>query len=178
MKKYAEDYELVYEDDGKGGEKKAARYIGDYFEVDLEPSELAKFKRNSLILTTLILLLHLSSGFVNNRGMVAFYIVLPYVVTFLSLYFLTDSVLRIPKEKRSFRRDEVELSFERMKNACTYLLIFLTMIVIGEIIFLLFFADDRNVLELLFLTLESLSVASAYLLLRLRNIINVHKTDG
>jgi heme exporter protein D len=178
MKKYADDYELVYEDDGKGGETKSARYIGNYFEIDIDQPALVRFKRNSLILTVIILLLHVAGGFIGNRGMYAFYIALPYVFTFLPLYFLVDSGLRMPKEKRAYRRDEAELSFERMKKASTYLLVILVMLAVGEIIFLLFFANDRNNLEFLFLSLESFAVVAAYWLLRLQNIINVKKIEG
>jgi hypothetical protein len=178
MRKYREDYEIVYEDDGKGGEKKSARYIGNYFEVDINQSELVKFRRNSLILLALVIMLHIAGGFIGNRGMYAFYIVLPYVFTFLPLYFLTDGVLRLPKEKREFRRDEVELSFDRTKQASIYLLIILIMAAVGEIIFLLFFTNVRNNLEFLFLSLESLAVVAAYWLLRLQNVINVKKIEG
>jgi len=178
MKKYADDYELVYEDDGKGGEIKSARYIGNYFEIDIDQLDLIRFKRNSLILTVIILLLHVAGGFIGNRGMYAFYIALPYVFTFLPLYFLVDSALRLPKEKRNFRRDEVELSFERMKKTSTYLLIFLVMTAIGEIIFLLFFANDRNYLEFIFLSVESFAVVASYWLLRLQDILNVQKIEG
>lgn len=177
MKKYAEDYEIVYEDDGKGGEKKAARYIGNYFEIDIEGPELVKFKRNSLILTAFTLLFQIAGGFVGNRGMYAFYISLPYVISFLPLYFLVDSVLRLPREKRGFRRDEVDLSFTRMKKASTFLLIFLSMTVVGEIIYLIFFANEWNSIEFLFLSLESLAVVASYLMIRLRNAINVYEID-
>ncbi|MDY6847040.1 MAG: hypothetical protein SVP52_07880 [Chloroflexota bacterium] len=178
MRKYADDYEIVYEDDGKGGEKKVARYIGRFFEVDIKGSELVKFRRNSLILLALVILLHIAGGFIGNRGMYAFYIVLPYVFSFLPLYFLVDSALRLPKEKRSFRREEVELSFDRMKKASVYLFIFLVMVAVGEIIFLLFFANDNNNLEFLFLTLESFAIIAAYLLLRLQTSINIHENIG
>lgn len=178
MRKYREDYEIVYEDDGKGGEKKVARYIGNFFEIDIKGPELVKFRRNSLILLAIVILLHIAGGFIGNRSMYAFYIVLPYVFSFLPMYFLADGILRIPKEKKSYRRDESELSFERMKKASTFLLIFLAMVAVGEIIFLLFFTDDRNNLEFLFLSVESLGVVASYWLLRLQNIINVHKIDG
>ena len=178
MRKYRADYEIVYEDDGKGGEKKVARYIGNFFEIDIKGSELVKFRRNSLILLAIVILLHIAGGFIGNRSMYAFYIVLPYVFSFLPMYFLADGILRIPKEKKSYRRDEAELSFDRMKKSSTFLLIFLAMVAVGEIIFLLFFTDDRNNLEFLFLSVESLGVVASYWLLRLQNIINVHKIDG
>jgi heme exporter protein D len=177
MRKYREDYEIVYEDDGKGGEKKVARYIGNFFDIDIKGPELVKFRRNSLILLALVIMLHIAGGFIGNRGMYAFYIVLPYVFTFLPLYFLVDSAFRLPKEKRNFRRDEAELSFERMKKASIFLLIFLSMTVVGEIIYIIFFADEWNSFEFLFLSLVSLAAVASYILIRLRNTINVHEID-
>jgi hypothetical protein len=103
--------------------------------------------------------------------------VLPYVFSFLPMYFLADGILRIPKEKKSYRRDEAELSFERMKKASTFLLIFLSMTVIGEIIYIIFFANEWNSLEFLFLSLVSLAAVASYILIRLRNTINVHEID-
>jgi len=52
------------------------------------------------------------------------------------------------------------------------------MAAIGEIIFLLFFANNRNNLEFLFLSLESFAVVAAYWLLRLQNIINVNESTA
>jgi len=177
MRKYADDYEIVYEDDGKGGEKKVVRYIGDFFEVDIKGPELVKFRRNSLIVLAIVIMLHIVGGFIGNRSMYAFYIVLPYVFSFLPMYFLVDSILRIPKEKKSYRRDEAELSFERMKKASTFLLIFLSMTVVGEIIYIIFIANEWNSLEFLFLSLVSLAAVASYILIRLRNTINVHEID-
>lgn len=177
MRKYAEDYEIIYEDDGKGGEKKAARYIGNFFEIDIKGPDLVKFRRNSLILLAIVIMLHIAGGFIGNRSMYAFYIVLPYVFSFLPMYFLADGILRIPKEKKSYRRDEAELSFERMKKANIFLLIFLSMTVVGEIIYIIFFANEWNSLEFLFLSLVSLAAVASYILIRLRNTINVREID-
>jgi hypothetical protein len=177
MKKYADDYKIVYEDDGKGSEKKVARYIGNFFEIDIKGPKLVKFRRNSLILLAIVIMLHIAGGFIGNRGMYAFYIVLPYVFSFLPMYFLADGILRIPKEKKSYRRDEAELSFERMKKASTFLLIFLSMTVVGEIIYIIFIANEWNSLEFLFLSLVSLAAVASFILIRFRNTINVHEID-
>ena len=99
MKKYIDDYELVIQEDSKGREKKVAVYKGDYYEFNLDEPALQKFRRNTLILLALIVIGQIAAGFIANLGMYAFFVSLPYVFTFLPLYFLIDGSLRLPKEK-------------------------------------------------------------------------------
>ena len=175
MRKYVDDYEIAYEEDEKGREKKVAVYKGDYFEVNLDQPSLIKYKRNNLILLAVILLSHIAGGFVANQGMYYFFVALPYVAAFLPLYFLTAGVLRLSKEKKQYRRDEADLSFERIKKASTFLLILLIMTVLGEAIFLIFFTDQRDTLEFLYLSLESLALFAVYLMIRARNSITIQE---
>jgi len=99
-----------------------------------------------------ILGLHVSAGFIGNPGMYRFFVALPYVFVFLPLYFFTAGILRLPKEKRPFRRDEVDLSFERMKKA----------------------SGGYN-LEVLFLTLEVLAVGGVVFLWQYQKSISIQK---
>jgi hypothetical protein len=39
--------------------------------------------------------------------MYTFYVVLPYVISFLPMYYIGAGILHLPKEKRMYRRDEV-----------------------------------------------------------------------
>ncbi|MFZ3070792.1 MAG: hypothetical protein WA110_06715 [Anaerolineaceae bacterium] len=173
-KRYADDYETVVTTDEKGREKKTAVYRGDYFELSLEEEGIVKFKRNCLQLLAVIVLLHVGGGFVGNRGMYQFYVALPYVFSFFPLTYLAEGILRLPKEKRKFRREEIGLSFDRMKTASTVLLIFLGVGVLGEIAFLLFSADGNEfVLEYRYLALEALAAAAVYFIIRLRKRIHV-----
>jgi len=125
MKRYTEDYEIEIIEDEKGREKTIARYRGNYFETVVSEQDLIRFKRFGLLLTVPIIALHIGAGFIANPGMIQFFVSLPYVITFLPLYFLTAGMLRVPKTKRKFRRDEVELSFDRVRSASIFLLIFL-----------------------------------------------------
>ncbi len=81
-----------------------------------------------------IAILHLGAGFVANLGMYAFYIALPYAISFLLLYSMGSGILHLPKLKREYRRDEVGLSFERLKKSAIFLLARIGIGAIGEIV--------------------------------------------
>jgi hypothetical protein len=175
MRKYVDDYEIVIEVDEKGREKKKAVYRGNNFEVDVAKISLKKFKWTNIILFVIILVFHIAGGFLNNQGMYRFYIALPYVAAFLPLYFLATGIFRLPKEKRKFRRDEVDLSFKRVKKASTFLLILFGMGILGEVIFLIFFVTNGYQLDYFFLGTQMVGGALAYLLLNIQKQIEVNE---
>jgi len=159
MRKYAKDYELERKEDEKGRIKKTTKYIGDYFEVRVELHDLIKFRRIAFLLLLIVVGMHISAGFVGNQGMFQFYIALPYVFVFLPLYFFAAGILRLPKEKRAFRRDEVDLSFSRAKKASVLMIVLLGVVLVGGLVFLIGFAEGDYNLEILFLTCEALAAA-------------------
>jgi len=174
MKKYAGDYETVVTKDDKGYEKQIAVYHGDYFELALDKEGIVHFRKYCVLLLAAIVVMHISGGFVGNRGMYQFYIALPYVIAFYPLLYLAAGILRLPKEKRKYRREEIGLSFDRMKTASIILMIFLGIGVLGEITFLLFVSvGDQSVLEFLYLSLEALAAAAVYFLISLQRQIHI-----
>jgi hypothetical protein len=174
MKRYADDYETVMKTDEKGREKKIAVYRGDYFECSLDQAGLGTFKRKSRVFLGLAAVLHISGGFINNQGMFQFYVALPYVFAFFPLMYMAAGVLRLPKEKRKYRRDEMGLSFDRIKLNSRGLLFFLGMGTIGEILFLVFgTVSGQRLLEYWYLALEMMTAAAVYLLIRLQKQICV-----
>jgi len=177
MKRYADDYEVVVKKDSKGRDKKIAVYRGIYFEITLSQEQLNKYRVFNLFLLFSIIIVHMVGGFVANQGMYQFYIVLPYVLTFLPIYLLTVGIFRLPKEKRLFRRDEVGLSFKRMKTATIIFLILSGIGIVGEIVFLIWFAKENLTLEIVFLGLLLLELMAGYLLLRLRQSLQIEQKD-
>jgi len=177
-KKYADDYDTVVTADEKGRERKKAVYHGEYYEVSLDEKQIITFQRNSLLLATAIIALHLGGGFVGNQGMYQFYVSLPYVFVFLPLYFVISSVLRIPREKRKYHRDEVGLSYKRMKNASLVLIILLGVVVIGEFVFILVQGQvARNQSEISFLVLELMALAFTFLFYRFQKGFRVYQGE-
>ena len=168
MRKYKDDYEMVATEDENGQEILRPVYRGDYFEVSLEEQDLLNLRRKSLLLLVPIFMLQIAAGFLNNEGMYQFYISLPYVLSFLALFYLGWGGLLIPKEKRPYRREEVDLSFHRMKSASRFLLILLAIVIIGELIFLVFIsAGENKLLEIGFLLIEVLAAIVVYIQIRL-----------
>jgi hypothetical protein len=173
MRRYADDYEIAYEEDKKGREKKVAVYKGQYFEVNVEETHLVRFKRISVLLMLIVVLLHIGSGFVNHRETLFRYLELPYAIAFLPLYFLVVGVLRVPREKRQYRRDEVGLSFDRMKKASISLLIILLVGVLTNIVFLFLLAKEAIWQEYLYLALQALAALVTFIIIRLQKPIEV-----
>ena len=175
MRKFVDDYEIVVEEDEKGREKKKAVYRGNYYEVDAAKISLKKSKWFNIILIVIILAFHIVGGFINNQGMYRFFVALPYVATFLPLYFIATGTFRMPTEKKQLRRDQVELSFNRVKKASIYLLILFGMSILGEVIFLIFFANNGYQLEYIFLGTQLVGGISAFILFNIQKTIQIHE---
>ena len=174
--KYVNDYEMVVTTDENGKEKKTAVYKGDYFDVSVDEETLIRFRRLSIFLFATVLLLQVGAGFVNNRGINQLYVALPYVVTYFPLLYMAMSVFRLPGEKRKYRRDEIGLSFDRLRTSSIALTILLCMVVLGEIVFLLFSLNRSTfLLDLVFLAVEGLALAAAYFILTRQRHIQVVK---
>lgn len=173
-KRFADDYETVITTDEKGNDKKTAVYRGEYFEISLDEKGLVLFKRNCLLLLAAIVVLHISGGFVNNPGMNQFFVGLPYVAAFFPLLYLAIAVFRLPREKRKYQRDEIGLSFDRVKTSSGILLVLMGFGVLGEVAFLLAFSSGKtDPLELLYLVLEVFSIAAVYTLITYQRKIHV-----
>lgn len=171
-KPFAEDYELVSQLDERGREKQAAVYRGRYFELEAGGIGLSRFKGLSLLLSAAVIGLHVGAGFVNNPGMFQAYVSLPYVGTFFPLLYMAAGVLHLPKDKPRYRRDEVGLSFWRMKSASRFVLAGLALGLLGETIFLLFVsAGAATGRELLYLGLEALAAGAVLASIRLQGAI-------
>lgn len=173
MKRYADDYKVVIKEDEKGREKKTAVYDGKFFDITVDEPYLLKFRRAGMILLALIVIIHVAGGFIANPGMYAFYVAIPYVGAFLPLYYIATGIFRLPKKKRKYRRDEVGLSFQRVKKASLALLILLGIGVIGEIVFMIWFAKESLNLEWIYLGVQAVGAAIVYGLVRYQKPIQV-----
>ncbi|MCB2209302.1 hypothetical protein KQH62_00270 [bacterium] len=178
MRKYAKDYEIGIERDKRGREKKVAIYVGKLFDVSLNEVELKRFRRISMLLLGLVFVAQVAGGFVSNLGMYAFFVALPYVGAFLPIYFLAMSVFRLPKKKWKYRREEVELSFKRIKTHSTVLLILASLGTVGEIVFMIWFANAMMGREWLYLGLEVLLVVLSAVWVYLQRDIKIIQIEN
>ena len=171
-KKYKDDYETLYINE-EGKEKRVTLYRGPYFEVDLDQGGLTRFRRNNLLLLILIVVLHLAAGCVNNTGMRQFYIALPYVIALLPLWNVLSAVMRIPRLKDKYRRDEIEPSFDRIGVFSLWLLVCFAVILLGEILYWVLSAGAGFASEILFFLPELISFSAVYLVFRLQKQLQI-----
>jgi hypothetical protein len=178
MRKYAKDYELVVKEDKKGRQKRTAVYRGTYFEVVLDDRRLKQFKARVLLLLLLVLVMLLIGGFLPAfDGLRQLYVALPYAASFFPLYFIADGALRLPTKQRKLRRDEVDLSLNRMKTSSIILLIFLSIVVVGELIYILIVPEAGFRLEYIFLLSAFIAALAVFLIIRLQRPIEVKVSE-
>lgn len=80
----------------------------------------------------------------------------------------------MPREARKYRRDEVGLSFERIKTAVFFLTGVLAAGLLGEIIFLLTSTTEAGRgLEYIYLSLEALAAGATFLVIQLQKSARV-----
>ena len=127
-KKYIKDYDLVEFEDEQGRIKQTVIYKGDYFTLNLEERQIKQSKRIFIILSFAVLLIHIAAGFVANPGTYKFYVALPYTIAFLPIFFLIMAAFRLPGEKRRYRKEEIGLSFDRIRKT-SFLYLILTQLV-------------------------------------------------
>lgn len=174
MRKFANDYEVVDIEDENGRGKKTLVYLGKYYEIEFDTTGLIHFKRITFLLWAIMAILHISSGFLSNRGMYQLYVSLPYAIAFFPLVYLAEGIIRLPKEKRKYRRDEIYYSFERVKTSSYFLIAFLGIMLVGEVVFLMFYSDKaQRPMDYLYLALEMVAAGAAFLLVYRQREIHI-----
>jgi hypothetical protein len=177
-RRFIKDYELSSSVDENGREKRSLVYLGDYYSVSFKRGSLKSYRILSFTLLAIIIVFHLGSGFINSNGMRQFYILLPYVLAFLPLYYMAAGIIALPKATRTYRRDEMVLSFERIRSASRVLAIIFAGEVIGALIFLIFGARSTAIQrELAFLLLSIIPAATCAYLCVKQNDISIVKSS-
>lgn len=178
IRKYLSDYQTVTTVDENGREKRSVVYQGPYFETSLDAEALTSLRKKTFLLFTLTAALHITIGFLNNAGMYLIFVALPYVLAFFPLVYLAAGALRLPKENRKFRRDEVGYSFNQIKSASRFLVAFLAAGILGEGVFLVFISTRQQIIsELLFLALEIAALLAAIVIIKLHNQVDIRTVE-
>lgn len=141
MKKYVNDYKTVLSVNEKGEQIRTFEYQGDYFNLPFSVAQMQKYKLIFLLTLAGIVIAHITGGVLNNPGMRQFYVAIPYALTFLPIFNLLRSGIRLPVEERKYRREEIGVTYERFTNHSLTLMITLGACLAGEVIFLLFFSE-------------------------------------
>lgn len=166
LRKYVKDYENIVKTDKRGREVFEPVYKGQYFSVNLSDKELKILKRNLLLLAVGVLALLIAAGFIQTRGTYYIYVGAPYAVSFFPVMYLIVATLRLPLEKRPYRRDETELSFGRIKTTTMIMLVLLIATCLGQIVFLLINHTHLGRSDFAFLSLLLIAIVVAVILVK------------
>lgn len=134
-KKYAKDYETHVEVQGKKT-KKTLVYKGKYFKIDIDDQKLNKLKITYSIFCSLTLLSFLFVGFQNTEGSRKFYILLPFIFTFLPIFYEIMGTIKFITNKPKMTSLDYDTSLKRMKRSTVGILILSLASGLGEIAFL------------------------------------------
>lgn len=128
-RKYAKDYHprLVPDKDGRGM-KEIYVYKGPRFVVSLRPPlQKEKVKRRLLLYPAAALAALILAGLLENRGMRAFYVAVPYVVALLPAVLTLAGGWYAFRFKEPLKRAEADRAWRRLKwapvfgMACTFI---------------------------------------------------------
>lgn len=176
--RYIQDYEIEVALDDKGKEKKTLKYCGPRYDISFSGLTYRVYKRVSFSFYAALVISHVASGFAANQGMYQIYIALPFAIAFLTITLLGFNLFTLPKDHLRIRRDEMELSFKKIKINSAITLFLLIMVILGEIIyFITHTGNDQLVPELLFLFPELISVLVVFGLLRLHQKVQIQKIE-
>ncbi len=134
--KYRKDYEYQIEKQGKKT-KKTLIYKGKYYKLDIQKDELNKIKIKYSIFCLLTVLSFLFVGFQNTEGSRKFYIILPFIFTFLPIFYEIMGTIKFITNKPKMTALEYDTSIKRMKRSTIGILILSLSSSLGEIAFLI-----------------------------------------
>lgn len=138
--KYRSDYE-VHETELPGRKqpkyKKELKYIGKYYVIETKETEVKTLKWMSILCMLLIAGIFLGLGFLNNQGSRLIYVILPYIIMFLPIYYGIIGSLKLLSLKERVTLLEYERSSVRVKKSSLSLTVISIATAIGEGVFLL-----------------------------------------
>lgn len=133
--KYRKDYETQVEIQGKKT-KRTLIYKGKYYKIDIEEQKLKKMKITYSILCCLTLLSFLFVGFQNTAGSRKFYIILPFIFTFLPIFYEIMGTIKFITNRPKMTVIEYDSSLKRVKRSTIGIMILSLSSGFGEIAFL------------------------------------------
>jgi hypothetical protein len=179
MKRYIKDYKTILSVNEKGEQIRTYEYQGDYFRLPFSAAQMQKFKINFILVLAGIVLAHIAGGVMNNSGTRQFYVAIPYVLTYLPIFNLLRSGIRLPVEERKYRREEIGVTYERFNNHSLILVILLGVCLAGEVIFMLFFSEGSPAAgEFYFLAAELAALAFGLIIyFNLKKVVITRASD-
>ncbi|ABX41198.1 hypothetical protein [Lachnoclostridium phytofermentans] len=141
MKKraYVNDYDInteVTKEGNKYKEKKNITYHGKYYRIQMDDDKIKKAKWINVVFGIVFFLLFTFLGFLNNDSSRIFYVVLPYVILFLPIFYTNMGTIKLLNISGDMTTKEYEFTIQRMRKTTLSMLILAIACSIGEILYL------------------------------------------
>lgn len=148
---YASQYKIVPKMNDRGKLRDEYIYIGKYYRVSIDDAGFKRLKWSYAITFLICAALFVGALFVDNLGMRQMFVAIPAVVILMPLCIAIGDVYKIATNKRDMTEREKDGSTEQLKGATVAMLISSGAAFLGELVYLIFLAQDPNLLkELLF----------------------------
>lgn len=138
LNKYNENYKKVtaLSDSGKITKNEYV-YIGNYYRLDAGKKNVQLVKAEMAVLAVFIFVIYFSIGFINNAGSHKFYIILPFVISFLPIMFLIIATIQLVLKRGDLNEFDFEKVWLRIKYTCLANIVSFSLSVAGELIFII-----------------------------------------
>ena len=157
-KKYIHDYEPYFEQNDKGELKEKLHYKGDRYELDVDENTYKKQKIQYLFLTAVLVSIYFFMGMISHPGDRVFYIIYPYLIPIIPIYYLLQSVLTLPKDIHQMELVTYDTTFLRIRRSIIGIEVVVFLLIIGDIFYIITsgIANQQNLVisEGLFLLLS------------------------
>lgn len=149
-RKYRDQY-VMQTVETKDGPMKKAVYTGKYFAAQVPEEKLSKYKAALKGISLITAMLFVGMGLVNNAGSRVIYVILPYAILVIPIFYMLMTTISFGRTKGKLTFPEYDKVFVRMKTAGMGALILAIAGAVGVLVFILSGKGNTPGLEILFL---------------------------
>lgn len=175
-RKYKDQFEIQAVET-KNGFRKKVIYQGNYYLAAVPAEKLnrykAAFKGASLVMT----LFFAGMGFINNDGSRIFYVVLPYAILLLPIFFMLISSIAFGKTKDKLTFPEYDKTVVRIKTAAITAFIASMAGVVGDLFFILSGRGNTPGREIIFMTGYTVIAVCAFMSIQIHKSIQYDQVE-
>jgi hypothetical protein len=138
---YKDDYSRFLRLNRKGRVVPDISYIGDYYVLPFDEKQKKKTGMYNLLGAVLLLAVQIVAGLVNQDSSRTFWIVYPYLFTFLPLAYLVAGAVRYLEAPLRMQKAHYETSIARIKHSCIGTMVLAGFSVVLDIVYMLLHHD-------------------------------------
>lgn len=134
-KRYRGDYQVQVDEN----KKRTFKYTGQYHELTASDEEISAYIKANLATVIVLVAMHLVMAFLNTDGSRSFYVLFPYLFSFMSVLFMISGMFRVlyRRERRLLELYDYEKGYSRIYHSISGCMVISGIIVIADIVFII-----------------------------------------